>query len=190
MYGVGIVGYGEYSPVKDKRIYKIWKSVLQRCYNEAFKNSCPTYRDISICKEWLHFQNFAEWCCKQKGFDSKDGNGKSYQLDKDILVRGNKIYSPETCCFVPTEINCLFISCKKARGNLPIGVHRHKKCNKYSVNFRNSKYLGGFKTPEEAFEVYKKLKEDCIKTTAKNYFGSIAEHVYEKLMVWEIKIDD
>ena len=190
VYGVGIVGQGKYTPYNYKRIYKIWTSLIQRCYDESFKKRCPTYEDVEVCKKWHNFQNFAEWCNSQKLSDVKDDNGKSYQLDKDILVKGNKIYSPETCCFVPSEINSLFISCKKVRGNLPVGVSLHKGCKKYSVTFKKSAYRGGFDTPEQAFLYYKKAKEDYIKDVAKKYASKIDEKIYKALISWEICIDD
>ena len=71
-----------------------------------------SYKGVEVCEEWYNFQNFAEWCETQKFLNAKDVKGKSYQLDKDILVKGNKIYSPDTCCFVPPEINSLFINAK------------------------------------------------------------------------------
>ena len=190
VYGVGVIGEGKYSPEKDNRIYKLWQSVLQRGYDMAFKKRNPTYKDTEVCPEWLNFQNFADWCYIQKFFDAKDDRGKSYTLDKDILVRGNKVYSPETCCFVPHIINCITISCKKVRGNLPVGVHKHKECSKYSVNFKSEVYLGGFNTPEEAFQVYKNLKEADIKDIAEVYLNKIDSKVYDKLTSWEVSIDD
>ena len=190
VYGVGVIGEGVYSPEKDKRIYKLWQSVLQRGYDIAFKKRNHTYKDVTVCDEWLNFQNFAAWCYSQKFFDAKDDKGKAYSLDKDILVKGNKVYSPETCCFVPHIINCVTISCKKVRGNLPIGVHKHRKCNKYSVNFKSEVYLGGFNTPEEAFQVYKNLKEAYIKDIAEVYLNKIDSKVYDKLTSWEVSIDD
>ena len=87
--GVGYFGLGKYSR-KDRKVYKVWCSVLDRCYNKKSFVKLPTYQDVTVCDEWLNFQNFASWCESQKFFNTKDDKGNSYQLDKDILVKGNK----------------------------------------------------------------------------------------------------
>jgi len=100
VFGVGFVGDGKYSPSyngKDSAAYVSWHGMLQRCYSEAFKTKSPTYRLCTVCEKWHNFQNFAQW------FDLHGEKG--LQLDKDILVEGNKIYSPETCIFVTPKEN-------------------------------------------------------------------------------------
>lgn len=95
VYGVGYVGEGEFKPSinsKLTKIYKTWKSMLQRCYDKKCQARQPTYLGCSVVYEWHNFQNFAEWMSKQ------DYEGK--QLDKDIKVKGNKVYGPDTCMFV------------------------------------------------------------------------------------------
>ena len=103
VYGVGYLGIGKYaSSVDSKRTfeYNVWTGVLERCYSLYQADKFPTYKGCSISKGWECFQNFAKW------FEENwKPHMKGWHLDKDILIKGNKIYSPETCCFVPSEIN-------------------------------------------------------------------------------------
>lgn len=119
-------------------------------------------------------------------------------LDKDILIKGNKIYSPDTCIFVPQRINKLFTKCDKNRGNSVIGTH-HDKNNKYQANCRlvnpktgksKNKYLGIYDTELEAFEVYKYYKEKNIKEVADYFKEQIPQKLYDALYNYEVEIDD
>lgn len=166
-------------------VYKHWRSMLVRCYSERHHKQFPIYADCNVCTEWHHLSNFKKW------FDENYIEG--YALDKDILIKGNKVYSPDTCCFVPQEINNLLIKSDKARGNLPLGVS--KRGNKFyssvSVN-RKRVHLGVFNTPEEAFLAYKKAKEHNVKVLAEKYFkeGRITERVYRALLDYRVEITD
>ena len=120
IYGVGFIGTGKHKASfnrKDTKIYKDWASMIGRGYCSKTKKKYPTYKDCTVCKEWHNFQNFAEWAVQQPFY------GLGYQLDKDILVRGNKLYSPETCCYVPQQINKLVLArnakdSKEKEGNI------------------------------------------------------------------------
>ena len=110
VYGVGMVG--EKYPIwidnaKVCKEYNTWKNMLHRCFDSREKKKRPTYQDATCCKEWLLYENFYEWLHSQDNFD-KWLIGNKWCLDKDILVKGNKTYSPETCCLVPNRINVLF----------------------------------------------------------------------------------
>ena len=171
--GVGYLGVGEYDWISHKVAYQTWVVVLKRVYVE--NKSRTSYLNVSVCDEWHNFQNFAEWFYNQEFNVTKDENGKRYDLDKDILVKGSKTYSPETCCFVPSEINCLFIRNKRFRGKYPIGV---TKIGKYftarlSKGFGNMVYLGSFKTETEAFLAYKQAKELYLKELAEKYRNKV-----------------
>ena len=114
-------------------------------------------------------------------------------LDKDILVHGNKIYSPSTCIFVPQRINTLFVKKDMNRGDLPIGVHWDKSRNKYKSTWRdfNSKTKSKrFNTIQEAFDCYKYNKEKIIKQVADEYKPYIPKELYEAMYRWEVDIDD
>ena len=188
--GVGYLGDGEYSRVDHKIAYQTWVDMLKRAYTEK-KGRC-NYFGVTVCEEWHNFQSFAKWCHSQDFFNIKDKNGKRYDLDKDILVKGNKIYSPETCCFVPSEINCLFIRNKRFRGKYPIGV---TKIGKYftarlSKGFGNRVLLGTFKTELEAFSAYKQAKELYLKELAEKYRNKVCYKTYLTLINYEVDIDD
>lgn len=192
VYGVGYIGVGKYS-TKDKEMYKLWMRLLERTNCAIFTSKNPAYLNVSICDEWLNFQNFAAWCEEQPFFKAKDSKGKSYQIDKDLLVKGNNTYSPETCCFVPQRINALLTKNDVRRGKFPIGVTFVECVGKYSAQVSRidlDRRLGYYETPEEAFQAYKKAKESYIKEIANLWRGHIDSKAYEALMKWEVSIDD
>ena len=183
VFGVGYLGEGEYNSYENGEIakcYKVWNSMLQRCYDSKYKRREPTYKECTVCNKWHNFQNFAKWC-NDNYYEIED---EVISLDKDILSKGNKIYSPETCVFVPQNINSLFIKSNKSRGGLPIGVYYNKQNRKYisACNFGDGqKHLGCYNTPQEAFQVYKEYKEKYIKEVIDSYEGIIPEPHYSKL---------
>lgn len=186
--GVGYNGIGKYKYSSHKYFYKKWYNMLNRCYNE--KECFKTYKDVIVCGEWHNFQNFAQWF--EENYNSEIMNN-SWQLDKDILVKGNKIYSPETCCFIPQEINSLFIKNDRSRGDFPVGVSFYKSRGKYTSRIsRDSKILqiGYFDTPEEAFQAYKIAKETYIKEVAEKWEGLITEQTYKAMITYQVEITD
>lgn len=95
VYGVGFNSSGAFKSSEKgahTKVYATWKSMLMRCYSEKYHVKFPTYIDCIVCDEWLDFQIFAEWFASNYI--------KGMQIDKDIRVSGNKIYSPEFCLFV------------------------------------------------------------------------------------------
>ena len=193
-YGKGYIGVGDYS-LLDKKCFGLWTNMLKRAYSDKFKDEYPTYKGVTVCDDWLNFQNFAGWYYSQKYHDTKDHNGKSYHLDKDILVKGNKVYSPETCCFVPNKINSTLLVRKASRGNYPIGVYYDKKLKRFlaklSLGADNScKHLGCFETVEDAFLAYKVAKESYVKELAESWKDKVDSRVYQALVNHEIKITD
>lgn len=191
--GVGMLGIKYPSWVKGRtKEYAAWRGILQRCFDCEYKNKKPTYKNVTCCKEWLYFENFYEWLHSQDNFD-KWSNEEQWNVDKDILVKGNKLYSPETCCLVPSHINSLFTKCDNRRGNLPIGVAKNgdKFIVELNKNCRNT-YIGTYLTPEEAFLAYKKAKEYYIKQVAKEEYnkGNITKQCYNAMMKYEVEITD
>ena len=183
-YNIGYLGEGKYKKSKNGKMtkcYSTWHNMLMRCYDKDFQEKNSTYKGCKVCDEWLNFQNFAEWYYK----NYYEIEGKIMNLDKDILIKGNKIYSPKTCIFVPNDINVLFVKKNKSRGKDPIGVHEHKRDNIYEVNCNNCDgkqiYLGRFKTKIEAFKIYKSFKENIIKKTIDKYENIIPEPYYSRL---------
>lgn len=169
--------------------------MMNRCYNKKVLKRQPTYKDKYVCEEWRNFQNFAKW------FDENyyECDGERMELDKDILCKGNKIYSPDTCVFVPRKINQIFNKNQNIRGEYPIGVRFRKDCNKYETrcsmyDYKTSKYkifhIGYFKTVEEAFDSYKEFKERYIKNVANIYKKYIPQNLYEALYLYSVEIND
>lgn len=189
-YGVGFIGEGIFKATLCKRInvdYNKWRNMIARVYSEKEQEKHPTYKDVTVCEEWYNFQNFAKWFYNNYNPETMQG----WHLDKDILVKGNKVYSPETCCFVPVEINGLFIKSNVKRGKYPIGVILHAK--KYQANLSKNKkqiFLGTFDTPEEAFQAYKIAKETYIKEVADKWKDKISDKVYQALISYQVEITD
>lgn len=198
IYGVGYIGEGKYKTWengKDTVTYKTWQNMLKRCYDAYYINKNPTYIDCYVCDEWLNFQNFAEWY-KEEMYEC---NGEKLELDKDILIKGNKIYSPETCIFVPQRVNSLFTKCDNVRGEYPVGVSYYKTSGKLLVQCRifengksKSKHLGRFplNKPFQAFYTYKMFKENYIKQVADEYKNLIPQKLYDAMYRYEVGIND
>lgn len=95
VFKVGFIGVGEFNTKDNPLAYDRWRNMLKRCYDPEYHDIKPTYKNCTVCDEWHNFQNFAEWF---EGNYPKDG--ELYHLDKDFLVEGNKLYSPEMCAFI------------------------------------------------------------------------------------------
>lgn len=175
---------------EDRKIYKTWKNMLNRCYNDDFKRKHPTYTDCYVCEEWHYFDNFKQWYYE----NYYEIEGSIMDLDKDILIKGNKVYSPETCIFVPHEINSLFLKNDNKRGNLPLGVSLHKSSGLYGARGKvyGKGYVsaGYYKTIEEAFDAYKQQKESNIKEVADLYKDKIPQKLYKAMYSYEVEITD
>lgn len=134
-------------------------------------------------------QNFGKWYDENIYYVENE----KMQLDKDVLVKGNKIYSPETCIFVPQRINLLFVKSNLTRGEYPIGTIYNKVNNKFiSYLNKNNKqiYLGSYDTSKEAFYKYKQEKEKHIKEIANEYKSKIPQRLYDALYNYQVEITD
>jgi hypothetical protein len=145
--------------------YKRWYHMLIRCYSKKYQEKMPTYIGCTVCEEWKAFSNFKEWMKRQ------DWQGK--HLDKDIIVKGNKIYSPETCAFVEPATNTFTTDGSAARGGQPIGVSLHKRCKSYDAHCRDPflkklVHLGCFSNPIAAHEACRKKKHELACRLAEN----------------------
>ena len=192
IFNIGYLGEGKYKTSIDNEHtlqYLYWSRMMCRCYSSIPKKSHKTYKDCLVCEEWLNFQNFAEWFDKNY-YEIDEGR---MELDKDILVKGNKIYSPEACIFVPKRINTLFVKCDTNRGEYPIGVNWHKGQERFVSRCQTLEKrisLGYYDTPEEAFEVYKTFKENYIKQVADEYKNQIPKELYDALYRYKVEITD
>ncbi|MDU6995940.1 MAG: hypothetical protein E6356_13855 [Terrisporobacter othiniensis] len=181
-FNKGYIGEGEYNSIKNKKSYYAWKNMLTRCYSEKYHEKHPNYKDCTVCEEWHNFQNFAKWY-EENYYEV--GNERMH-LDKDILVKGNKVYSPITCIIVPQRINDLFTKRKRK--------YRNPKCiTHYKSGFKaccNGKYSKPYNTEWEAFQFYKRYKKDLIKNILSEYKAFIPKRVYDCVLYYKIEITD
>ena len=179
---IGYIGGLKYSKKTHLFIYKCWYNMIYRCYSEISLNKYPTYIGCSVDEKFCNFQNFAEWY-EQNYIDG-------FVLDKDILFKGNKIYGPDTCCFVPPEINNIFIKANSIRGNYLIGTTLRNNFEVFCTKYGKQIYLGSYQNEEKAFSVYKENKESYIKEIAEKYKNHININVFNSLINYQVEITD
>jgi len=161
VYGVGLndADYAVKSGPQNAQVccqfYAVWSGMLERCYDGKALQKRPTYKNCSVCDEWLTFSKFKAWMEKQ--------DWKGMHLDKDILFEGNRIYSPETCVFVSHLTNTFTNEYQNGRGKYLIGVDKHAQCNKFRSRCSNpfngkNEYLGLFSFEQDAHMAWKKRK--------------------------------
>lgn len=160
VYGVGIndADYAVQLRVKDGKtlhcpFYTVWVGVLRRCYSESWKVKYPTYKECTIDVEWHRFSVFKAWMQTQDWQDKV--------LDKDILIVGNKLYSPTTCVFITSKVNKFCNENNASRGEWPIGVSLYEHgfhARAKDVRTNKLKYLGTYTSAEEAHEVWVAFK--------------------------------
>lgn len=161
VYGVGIndADYVVCPTINGKQVvcpfYSSWQSMLERCYSSKCLAKRPTYMGCSVCDEWLTFSNYKRWMETQ--------NWKGKEPDKDLLVRGNKVYSSETCVFLDQRTNKFILDSGAARGEHPIGVSLLR--GKFQAQCKNPftrklEYLGLFLCPNQAHLAWKKCKHE------------------------------
>ena len=191
VHGVGVSGT-KY-PIRVNGIltkeYELWQNMLKRCYSDSFKKKYPTYEGCQVSDNFKSYEYFYEWCNKQIGF-GVDG----FELDKDLLVKGNKVYSESACVFIHKDINLLLTKSTASRGKHLIGVSWHDKGKAFEARVSKSKgkseHLGYFKTEIRAFNAYKTAKEAFVKEQTNKWKGKIDERAYEALLNYEVNIDD
>lgn len=173
---IGFIGEGLFKSTVNSVTtphYASWHNMICRCYDKNQVINNPTYKDCTVDKIWHNFQNFAEWF-EQNYKPHMEG----WHLDKDILVKGNKVYSPETCCFLPDEINKLF-----HRSNYIKAISFKGTKFIVSSNIKNQKqYLGLFDTQDEAFRVYENHRKKYLEKIALKYKNVLHKSVYERLI--------
>lgn len=197
----GYFGEGKYQARINNKItpqYATWAGLILRCYDPYTMNKCLSYINCEVCSEWANYQTFAKY------YDENiyEIPNEKIQIDKDILSGylnlDNKIYSPDTCLFVPQTINNLFPNHKRFRGKELIGVYYdgrldQKINNRYTTyisKFGKRIHLGSYPTEIQAFNVYKREKEKYVKEMADLYKKYIPEILYKALYAFEVKITD
>jgi hypothetical protein len=194
VYGIGYIGEGKYKTKENGKHtpqYDSWHTMLGRIYGAHSAKLNPSYINVTVCDEWFNFQTFAEW------YDQNyyQVNGERMNLDKDILIKGNREYSPNACIFVPARINSLFVKNNTNRGDLPIGVTYDKRTKKYVARCsgglkKKTEHLSDHNTPEEAFYAYKINKELVIRDIANEYKDKIPEKLYNAMINYKVEITD
>ena len=191
VYGVGILGAKYLASINgvQTKEYKLWNSMLVRCYSDSFKKKYPTYEGCEVSENFKSYEYFYEWCHKQIGFSNKN-----WHLDKDLLVKGNKVYSEYSCVFIPQEINTVLIKSTASRGKHLIGVCWSNTNKAFMAQVGKNKgkqeHLGYFKTEVEAFKAYKAAKENFIKEQASKFKSQIDDRAYNALMNYQVEITD
>ena len=188
IYGKGYLGDGKYQGSKKDGtdfVYGVWNNMLARNYDPYTQSKQPAYIGCSVCEEWLCFQNFAEFYINHPSY------GLGYNLDKDLLVKGNKVYSPETCTMLPPDLNVVISGNTPSKNGMPLGVN--KIDNGYVARLSKGKdgreYLGYYKTAEEAHEVYVEAKERYVKNLALEWANRIEWKAFKALMEWKVYPD-
>ena len=160
-FGVNDADYSIAPRVNGKQqlcpFYTTWTNMLKRCYYPIEQTKKPTYIDCSVVSEWHSLMAFKRW------METLDWRGN--ELDKDVLCLGNKIYGPDTCCFVSHAVNSLLTDREAARGNYPQGVYLDKQRQKFHAQIKingSAKHLGRFTSPKDAHNAYCKAKSEYI----------------------------
>jgi hypothetical protein len=192
IFGIGYLGADRQIGINNDFEYGRWHHILDRCYNENRTSRTMAYKGCVVCDEWHNFQNFKKWFNE----NYYTVNNEKMCIDKDILFKWNKIYSPETCLIVPERINKLFVREVSQRGNTPIGVSIYDNV----IYARMSKVINGkwtrfeigknYNNVIQAFEAYKREKEKHIKEVAELYKDQIPEILYNAMMNYVVEITD
>lgn len=174
---------------KNSREYNLWHSMRSRCYKNDIHKNYAGYQGCTVAPAFHGFQAFAAWVTKQIGFS------EGFQLDKDLLIKGNRVYAPERCIFLPLTVNSLLIQNRQIRGVLPIGVRYVKdQPNRpfmaHISRGQKNLHIGSYSTQEEAFNAYKVVKEEYIKEVAEKYRSVIDPRAYGALMSYQVEITD
>lgn len=193
--GVGFNNSGKYPATEFTergtrltKAYSTWNGMLKRCYDEAHRHKSPTYSGCTVHASWHYYQEYARF------FYEDPYRQDGWHIEKDILVKGNKEYGPETCVFAPIEINSFVNKLQNTRGDLPLGVSYKKANKRYSSCCRDGAgkliHLGYFSNPEDAFLAFKEKKEDLARIIADRWKNQIDPRLYHALYNYTVEITD
>ena len=201
IFNKGYFGVGKYcsrNKVNGKwttqtKEYHAWINMLSRCYDPNYictKAGQECYSGVQVSDSWLNFQLFAEWYCikiselKLKSPDTK------FVLDKDLLSASNKIYSAETCCLIPEELNSLIVNRLSRNNTKKLSSIRKCKTGTYSITISLNKKpttFSGYKTENECFDLYLRNKEKELNNSIEKYKSVLSEKVYLALLEYTSK---
>lgn len=173
-----------------KQKYNLLSNMKTRCYGENQRKQYSCYENCCICYEWLEdAKKFYNWA-DEHYYTIDNLPDSNIQLDKDILVPGNLVYSPDTCMFIPDKMNLFFKSLNKKSVFLPPGVRKLKN-EKYQSEIGiegKKKIIGIYNTVEEAQEAYKTEKIKECERIADYYKDMVPEKVTEAFLQWRQSI--
>lgn len=190
VFGVGVYEKGKHKAsvnVKMTKVYTAWFNMLTRCYDPKYQEKYPTYINCIVCDEWLSFQVFADWY-----YANYPKDGGSYQLDKDLKVIDNKVYSPDTCLFVSSQVNTFTTDSGAARGKFMIGVYWNKPAEKFLARCRNPltgkrEHLGYFANELQAHNAWRARKSELAYELA---MAQSNPEVADALLQWKLALDN
>lgn len=166
VYGVGVNDYDGKVHIDGRHIrsYQVWLDMLKRCYSAKYHDKYPTYIGCYVSKEWLSFNNFKNWYDANYPEELARSLGIKFELDKDLLVKGNKMYSCDTCIFLPQKVNNFLANKYSTNTSGYIGVVWYKTKDKwqaqtYSFDTSKYKYLGLFSNIDDAVQAYVLARE-------------------------------
>jgi len=178
------MGEGEFT--KRNGPYSVWNGMMERCYFPK-ESETLAYAGCVVCEEWHCYQNFAKWYSE----NYYTVENEPMNIDKDLLVHGNREYSPEKCLIVPQMINSFIIKPTHRKQDVPIGVVKRKYSYEAKLRWYGEYvYIGNYDTPDKAFAAYKQEKENRIKMLADIYRDKIPNKVYEALINYRVSITD
>lgn len=188
IYGVGYLGLGEFkthittSTKVISKEYNVWRGMIRRCYDEEKLKQFPSYRDCSVHPEWHNFQNFAKWYTSHKYYDT------DYELDKDLLVPNNRIYTPDTCTLIPKELNLLFLEGAQSKTGLPLGITMSSDgSNRFQVRLSMNgkrKHIGYYHCIEKAKHAYMVAKTNHVESKINEFTNSVDIEILNALKEW------
>lgn len=187
-YGVGCYGEGTSKlSGKSRKLNGVWRHMLERCYDESCE-AFPWYggKGIYVDPHWHNFQNFLVWA-------EEECKLPNWHLDKDILSGNDKFYGPDTCCFVPPQVNMAFTNLTVVNGK-PLGVFKTKygsfvaRLGTGGGSGSKYKHLGVFENQDLAAQAYKSAKEDYIKSLAFKWKDTLDDKVFDALLSWKLEL--
>jgi len=182
-YAPVVQGIGYYGESLDKnegisKAHKRWLHLMERAYSDKYHQIYNTYKNVTVCKEWHNFQNYLEW--------DKNNYKEGYSLDKDLLSFKNaKIYSPETCIFIPPALNSFLTNKQSTNTSNYTGVSWDKEKNKWKASIsteEGKKSLGYYTDPKVAYIVYKKARAEKALEWQHKMVNILPEHVLKRII--------
>lgn len=187
VYGEGCLGQNYTTSDRKTKCFQTWQNMMKRCYSTRESAMAKAYVECTVSDHFKNFSNFKNWWLGQGTHEV------GWQLDKDLITKGNRVYSEENCCYLPKEINMALVRRTKYRGDYVIGVGYKPLRKQYRARHNvlgKNVHLGWFATELDAFFAYKKAKEAHLKELAEKWKDRIDPRAYEALMNYQVEVTD